>query len=134
MTIERHDINPDSLAAPKGYQNGVLLHGGRLLCIAGQIGWDRDATLVSEDFAAQFRQALQNVADVLVAAGGKPDHLGQMTVYVTDKQEYLAAIKEVGRAWRDILGRSYPAMALVEVADLLEEGAKVEIQALAMVP
>ncbi len=128
-------INPEELAAPKGYSNGMLAPAGaRMLFVAGQIGWDADARLVSERFSEQFRQALSNVMSVVRAAGGSASDLGRLTIYVVDRHEYLAQIKEVGAAYREVVGRHYPAMALVEVNALLEPGAKVEIEATAAVP
>lgn len=129
-------IQPPGWAAPKGYSNGVLAPAGsRLLAVAGQIAWDAEQRLVGrEDFALQFRTALANVVAVVRAAGGGPEHLLQLTIYVTDKRAYLACTRELGAAWKELVGRHYPAMALVEVADLLEEGAQVEIQALAALP
>jgi enamine deaminase RidA (YjgF/YER057c/UK114 family) len=129
-------IQPPGWAAPKGYSNGVLAPAGsRLLAVAGQIAWDAEQRLVGrEDFALQFRTALANVVAVVRAAGGGPEHLLQLTIFVTDKRAYLACTRELGTAWKELVGRHYPAMALVEVADLLEEGALVEIQALAALP
>jgi len=129
-------IQPPGWAAPKGYSSGVLAPAGsRLLAVAGQIAWDAEQRLVGrEDFALQFRTALANVVAVVRAAGGGPEHLLQLTIYVTDKRAYLACTRELGAAWKELVGRHYPAMALVEVADLLEEGAQVEIQALAALP
>jgi enamine deaminase RidA (YjgF/YER057c/UK114 family) len=128
-------INPEELAAPKGYSNGMLAPAGaRMLFVAGQIGWDAGAKLVSERFSEQFRQALSNVMSVVRAAGGEASDLGRLTIYVVDRHEYLAQIKEVGAAYREVVGRHYPAMALVEVKALLEPGAKVEIEATAAVP
>jgi enamine deaminase RidA (YjgF/YER057c/UK114 family) len=128
-------INPEALGAPRGYSNGMLAPaGGRLLCVAGQVGWDGAQQLVSPDFAAQFAQALDNVLVVVRAAGGAPEHLARLTIYVTDREEYLACAPAVGAAYRARMGRHYPAMALVEVAALLEPGAKVEIEATAVLP
>jgi enamine deaminase RidA (YjgF/YER057c/UK114 family) len=128
-------LAPESLAPARGYSNGLLYPpGGRLLFIAGQIGWDARGELVSPDFAAQFAQALRNVADVLAEAGGRPEDVGRMTIYVTDKRAYLDALEPVGAAYREAMGTHYPAMTLVEVKDLLEEGAMVEIEATAVVP
>lgn len=136
MTNPIQTIQPEGWAAPKGYANGMLAPAGaRLLFVAGQIAWDADQQLVGPgDFAAQFRQALENVVAVVRAAGGEPEHLVRVVVYVTDKQAYLGALREVGAAWRESVGRHYPAMALVEVADLLEEGALVEIEGNAALP
>lgn len=128
-------INPESLGAPKGYSNGMLAPaGGRVLFVAGQIGWNAEQKLVSDRFADQFGQALRNVLTVVEHAGGRAEHIGRLTVYVTDKGEYLGALKDVGAAYRLHMGRHYPAMALVEVRALVEPGAKVEIEATAVVP
>jgi enamine deaminase RidA (YjgF/YER057c/UK114 family) len=124
-------VNPPQLARPRGYSHGIKA-GGELLFVAGQVGWDAEGRLVSEDFAAQFVQALDNVLAVVRAAGGGPDCLARLTVYVTDKAEYVASAKALGAAWRQRLGRHYPAMALVEVRSLLEPGARVELEATAV--
>lgn len=132
MSLE--SIAVDGWKPPRGYANGVMAPAGaRLLAVAGQIAWDSEQRLVSVDFAAQFRQALSNVVAVVRAAGGGPGDLMSLTIYVVDKQEYLARVKELGAIWKDLVGRHFPAMALVEVADLLEAGAQVEIQALAAI-
>jgi enamine deaminase RidA (YjgF/YER057c/UK114 family) len=127
-------INPETLAPARGYSNGLVLGPGRILFVAGQIGWDREGRLVSDVFSAQFAQALENVVAVVRAAGGQPEHIGRLTIYVTNKQRYLAELKAVGAAYRERMGKHYPAMALVEVQDLLEEGALVEIEATAVLP
>lgn len=133
--MTRHEIiNPESLGAPRGYSNGILAQPGRLLFVAGQIAWDREQKLVSDDFGEQFGQALANVVAVVKAAGGTVEDLCRLTVYVTDKQAYIAALKEIGAKYRAVMGRHYPTMALVEVADLLEHGAQVEIEGTAVVP
>jgi enamine deaminase RidA (YjgF/YER057c/UK114 family) len=126
-------INPPGWPRPSGYSNGVLAEG-RHLAISGQIGWNERNELVSENFAEQARQALSNVMAVVRAAGGDAEHLIRLTWYVTDKSEYRASLKELGAAYREIVGEHYPAMALVQVAGLLEEGAKVEIEATAVLP
>ncbi|NOT29832.1 MAG: RidA family protein [Planctomycetes bacterium] len=128
-------VQPEGWEPPSGYSNGVLAPpGARLLFVAGQIAWDADQVLVGRgDFAAQFRQALTNVLAVVDAAGGEPAHLASLTVFVKDKQAYLASSKALGTLWRELVGRHYPAMALVEVADLLEKDALVEIQAIAAI-
>jgi enamine deaminase RidA (YjgF/YER057c/UK114 family) len=118
---------------PRGYANGMAARG-ELLAIAGEIGWDEHEQIVADEFAPQFRQALANVVAVVEAAGGKPSDLISLTLYVTDKREYLAAIAEVGQIYRAVLGKHFPTMALVEVAALLEDRAKVEIQGLAVLP
>jgi enamine deaminase RidA (YjgF/YER057c/UK114 family) len=128
-------INPEELGAPRGYSNGMLAPaGGRLLFVAGQIGWDNQQRLVSDSFIEQLRQALANVVAVVREAGGKPEDVARLTLYVTDKHEYATELKAVGEAYRSVLGRHYPAMALVEVAGLLEPGAKVEVEATAVLP
>jgi enamine deaminase RidA (YjgF/YER057c/UK114 family) len=129
--MELTAINPDSLAKPRGYNHGIR-GTGELVFVAGQIGWNREGRMVSDDFAAQFIQALDNVLDVVWAAGGKPGSIARMVVYVTDKREYLASTRTLGAAWRQRLGAHYPAMALVEVRALLEHDAKVEIEAIAL--
>jgi len=127
---------PPGWAAPRGYANGMLVPAGARLCfVAGQIAWDPEQRLVGAgDLALQFRTALANVLAVVAEAGGEARHLVSMTVYVTDKRAYLEATREIGRHWRELCGRHFPSMALVEVADLLEEGALVEIQAVAALP
>lgn len=131
----RHEtINPVSLGAPIGYSNGILAAQGRLLFVAGQIGWTGEQKLVSDVFCEQFGQALENVVEVVRQAGGTASDVCRLTIYVTDKQAYLAQIKQIGRAYRALMGTHFPAMALVQVADLLEEGAMVEIEATCVIP
>ncbi|MBI3925866.1 MAG: RidA family protein [Armatimonadetes bacterium] len=126
-------INPESLGAPRGYSNGMLAPaGGRLLFIAGQVAWDREQRIVSQRFAEQFRQALGNVLDVVREAGGGPRDIGQMRIYVRDKRAYVQDLAAVGVAYRELMGRHYPAMALVEVQALLEDEAQLEIEATAV--
>ena len=128
-------IQPSGWNPPKGYSNGILAPvNGRLLFTAGQIAWDAQQQIVSDNFSQQFFQALSNVVEVVQAAGGSPEHLMRLTVYVTDRQEYLADLPAVGAAYREVMGRHYPAMALVEVAGLLEPGAKIEIEGTAVLP
>ncbi len=127
-------IDPRALGAPRGYSHGMLAPaGGRLLFVAGQVGWGEGQQMVEGGFAEQFAQALENVVAVVQEAGGGAQDLGSLTLFVTDAREYVAALKEVGAAYREIMGRHYPAMALVEVKALLEPRAKVEIQAMAVV-
>lgn len=121
-------INPPSLGAPVGYSNGVVAESGRLLFVAGQIGWDKDHRLVGTDFLKQFEQALDNFLAVVTQAGGRPESVVQMRIYVTDRKEYLTHLKEIGVLWKARMGRHYPAMVLVQVSALLEEGAKVELE------
>lgn len=127
-------VSPPSLAPPRGYSHGVLgPPGGRLLCVAGQIGWDREERLVPGGFAAQFAQALRNVVAVVEAAGGRAEQILRLRIHVVDRAEYLAAREAIGHAYREVMGRHYPAMALFVVAGLLDEGARVEIEADAVV-
>ena len=126
-------ILPEGWPRPKGYANGVAA-SGRMLFIAGMIGWDKDQVFRSDDFAAQTRQALENVVAVLSAAGGRPEHIVRMTWYVTDKREYLAASREIGRAFREVVGCYDIAMTAVEVKALIEDRAKVEIEVTAVLP
>jgi enamine deaminase RidA (YjgF/YER057c/UK114 family) len=125
-------LQPPDWTPPRGYANGIAAEG-TLVFIAGQIGWNARCEFETDDFAGQVRQALSNVVAVLAEAGGRPDHIARMTWYITDKHEYLAALQGVGRAYRDIIGTHYPAMTLVQVAALLEDRAKVEIEATAVV-
>lgn len=127
-------INPDTLAPPRGYSNGLVFPAGRVVFVAGQIGWDRHCKLVSSNLTAQFAKALENALVVVTEAGGLKEHIGRLTIYVTDKREYMAEAKAIGSRYRELMGKHYPAMALVQVADLLEEGAKVEIEATAVIP
>lgn len=128
-------INPEELGAHRGYSHGILAPaGGRLLFVAGQIAWDREQRLAAYDFPGQFGRALENVLAVVREAGGGPEHVARLTVYVTDHREYLAELAEVGSAYRAVMGRHYPAMALVEVQALLVPEAKVEIEATAVLP
>ena len=126
-------VLPEGWPRPKGYANGVVAQG-RMLFIAGMIGWDAQGVFHTDDFAGQVRQALQNVADVLREAGGKPENIVRMTWYVTDKREYLAAGKEIGQAFREIIGSYNAAMTAVQVTALIEDRAKVEIEATAIIP
>lgn len=126
-------LNPPGWPTPRGYSNGIAAEG-TLVFVAGQVGWNAAGQFETDDFAGQARQALENVRAVLAVAGARPEHVTRMTWYVTDKREYLAQLKDVGRAYRDVMGWHYPAMTLVEVRALLEEGAKVEIEATAVLP
>jgi enamine deaminase RidA (YjgF/YER057c/UK114 family) len=126
-------IEPEGWQRPRGYSNGIIAHG-RVLAIAGQIGWNERGEIVSRDFLEQSAQALRNVLAVVKAAGGDASHVVRLTWYVTDKREYLDAARALGQVYRDLFGAHYPAMTLVQVADLLEEGAKVEIEATAVLP
>ena len=126
-------LHPKDWAPTKGFSNGVAAEG-RQVFVAGQIGWNAQQEIVSDDFVAQVDQALRNIVDILAEAGARPEHLVRLTWYVTDKREYLARAREVGQAYQRVIGRHYPAMTLVQVAALLEERAKVEIESTAVVP
>ncbi|MBZ0111829.1 MAG: RidA family protein [Thermoanaerobaculia bacterium] len=127
-------IDPPGWSAPRGYSNGVLAPAGaQILFVAGQIGWDGEQRLVSDDLVAQFEQALRNVLAVVSAADGWPDQITRMTIYVDDRQAYLDATREIGAVYRQLMGTHYPAMSLVEVSALLESGARVEIEATAAI-
>ena len=126
-------VLPEGWPRPKGYANGVVAHG-RMLFIAGMVGWDAQGRFASDDFADQARQALRNVAEVLRAAGGSGAHVVRMTWYVTDKREYLAATREIGQAFRESIGNYAIAMTAVEVRALIEDRAKVEIEVTAVLP
>jgi enamine deaminase RidA (YjgF/YER057c/UK114 family) len=127
-------LNPKTWAKPKGYANGIAARG-TLVFVAGQIGWNGEKEkFESDDFVAQTRQALANIVAVLAESGAKPEHLVRLTWYVTDKQEYVARLAEIGKAYREVIGRHFPTMALLQVTALVEDRAKVEIEATAVVP
>jgi enamine deaminase RidA (YjgF/YER057c/UK114 family) len=126
-------LQPPGWPRPKGYANGIEAEG-RLVLVAGQIGWDESQTIVSDDLVDQFRQTLVNTLAVLGEAGAGPEHVARMTWYITDKQEYGARAREFGEVWRALMGRHYPAMAVVEVKGLIEDRAKIEIETTAVVP
>lgn len=128
-------INPQSLGAPSGYSNGLLTEpGGRLLFIAGQIAWNEKREIVSDDFAEQFDKALENVMTVVGEAGGKPSDIARLVIYVTNKAEYLEQTRTVGERYRKHMGKHFPAMVLVQVAGLVDNAAKVEIEGIAVLP
>lgn len=126
-------LQPPGWAKPKGYANGVAA-SGQLVFVGGQIGWNAQQEFESDDFIAQVRQALRNIVAVLAAADAGPEHIVRMTWYITDKPEYVARQRELGEAYRDVIGRHFPAMTLVEVSALLEDRARVEIEATAVLP
>jgi enamine deaminase RidA (YjgF/YER057c/UK114 family) len=129
----KRTLLPAGWTQPRGYANGVAARGTQVF-IAGQIGWDANEQFQSDEFAAQARQALANVVAVLREAGGRPEHLVRLTWYVTDKREYLAALKDVGKAFRELIGDYAIAMSAVQVVALIEDSAKVEIEATAVIP
>ena len=128
-------INPEALGAPRGYANGLLVDGaGQLLFIAGQVAWDKNHQIVSDDFVEQFDQALANVFAVVQAAGGKAENIVRLVIYITDKVAYREHTKQVGERYRKHMGKHFPAMVLVQVAGLLEDRAKIEIEGMAVIP
>jgi enamine deaminase RidA (YjgF/YER057c/UK114 family) len=128
-----HVLQPKNWASPRGYANGVVAEG-RLVFVAGQVGWNAGQLFESNDFVAQAEQALVNIVAVLAEAAAGPEHLVRLTWYVTDKREYLTRLSDMGRAYRRVVGRHFPTMTLVQVAGLVEDGAKVEIEATAVIP
>jgi len=131
--VSMRALNPQHWARAKGFSNGILAEG-RLVFIAGQVGWNARQQFESDDFVVQVEQALNNIVAVLAEAEGRPEHLARLTWYVLDKSEYLARLEEVGQAYRRVLGRHFPAMTLVEVVGLVEARAKVEIEGTAVLP
>ena len=127
-------LQPPAWAKPRGFANGIAVKGGTTVYIAGQVGYDGQGVWREKGFAGQFRQALSNILDVLAEAGGRPEHLVRLTWYVLDKQEYLGAIREVGAAYRELMGRHYPVMAVLQVSGLVEDAARLEIEATAVIP
>jgi enamine deaminase RidA (YjgF/YER057c/UK114 family) len=128
-------INPEALGASSGYANGLLVEGsGKLLFIAGQIAWDKNQKIVSDDFVEQFDKALANVITVLRAAGGEAENIARLVIYVTNRIEYRERMKEVGHRYRKHMGKHFPAMVMVQVAGLLDDRAKVEIEGMAVIP
>lgn len=126
-------LQPPGWIQPKGYSNGIAAQG-RQVFVSGMIGWDEQGQFQTDDFAGQARQALHNIVAVLKEAGAHPEHIVRMTWYVVDKKEYLASAKEVGAAYREIIGKHYPAMTAVQVTALVEDRARVEIEVTAVVP
>jgi enamine deaminase RidA (YjgF/YER057c/UK114 family) len=127
-------LQPPSWAKPKGFANGIAVKGGTTVYIAGQVGYTGQGEWRARDFAGQFRQALANILEVLAQAGGRPEHIVRLTWYVLDKQEYLGALQQVGAAYRELMGRHYPVMAVLQVSGLVEDAARLEIEATAVVP
>jgi enamine deaminase RidA (YjgF/YER057c/UK114 family) len=126
-------LQPPGWVRPRGYSNGIAARG-RVVSVSGMIGWDAQAQFHTDDFALQVKQALQNIVEVLAEADARPEHIVRMTWYVKDKKEYVGAYKEIGEHYRAIIGRHFPVMTAVQVADLIEDRAKVEIEVTAIVP
>jgi enamine deaminase RidA (YjgF/YER057c/UK114 family) len=133
MTDGLRPVNPPGWPQPRGYANGMTGRG-RLVFVAGQIGWTADQRFETDDLVGQLEQTLRNTLSVLAAAGAGPEHIARMTWYVTDKRDYVARLPEIGRCYRDIVGRHFPAMALVQVVALVEDRAKIEIETTALIP
>jgi enamine deaminase RidA (YjgF/YER057c/UK114 family) len=126
-------LQPPGWAQPKGYSNGVAAHG-RVVCVSGMVGWDAQGQFQSDDFVMQARQALENIVAVLREAGAGPEHIVRMTWYVVDKREYASSLRALGSAYREVMGNHYPAMTAVQVVALIEDRARVEIEATAVMP
>jgi enamine deaminase RidA (YjgF/YER057c/UK114 family) len=127
-------LHPKGWAAPIGYSNGIAARPGRMVFIAGQVGWDEQQKFRTQEIVPQFEQALQNVLAVLAEAGGRPEHICRITGFCCDKQGYLAGRRELGTIWKRTMGRHYPAMSMIFVADLLDSPGKIELEATAVVP
>ncbi|MGL1833879.1 RidA family protein [Rhodocyclaceae bacterium SMB388] len=126
-------LQPEGWMQPKGYANGIEARG-RQIFVGGQVGWNGQCEFKSDDLVQQTLQALQNIRDVLAVAGAGPEHMTRMTWYLIDKREYNARLKEIGAVYREVMGKNFPAMTAVQIADLVEEGAKVEIEVTAVIP
>jgi len=127
-------LHPPNWLPPVGYANGISVAGGRIVFVAGQVGWNADQQFESEDLIPQFKQALENVLAILAEAGGKPSHICRLTAFCIDKPAYLAGRRELGRIWKSLMGNHYPAMSMIFVADLLDTPAKIELEATAVIP
>ncbi len=127
-------LNPPGWPRPKGYSNGVVAPRGRTIYLAGQVAWNTEEKIVTADFAGQTRQVFKNIVDVLAAGGARPEHIVRMTWFITDKDAYHAQAKEIGAAYREIIGKHFPTMSVIVVKGLIEDGAKLEIEATAVVP
>lgn len=132
--MEMKILQPPGWPAPIGYSNGIAVDAGRIVFVAGQIGWNAEQKFEGTDFVAQFEQALANVIEVLAQAGGRPEHICRMTAYCCDRGSYLAGRERLGEVWRRHMGRHYPAMSLVFVADLIDRPAVIELEATAVIP
>ncbi|MCH8183895.1 MAG: RidA family protein [Proteobacteria bacterium] len=126
-------LQPKDWPRPKGYSNGVVARG-RLIVLAGQVGWDADERIVSDDLAAQLRQIFLNIRTLLDEAGARPEHLVRLTWFIADAEDYRARLREIGEAYREVLGKVYPPMSVIAVKGFVEPGAKVEIEAMAVIP
>jgi enamine deaminase RidA (YjgF/YER057c/UK114 family) len=127
-------LHPPGWAPAIGYANGIAAGPGRIVFVAGQVGWDAQQRFASEDIVPQFEQALRNVLDVVAQAGGRPEHLCRITAFCCDKPAYLAARPKLGQVWRKLMGKHFPAMSMIFVADLLDRPGKIELEATAVIP
>jgi enamine deaminase RidA (YjgF/YER057c/UK114 family) len=127
-------LHPPGWLPPIGYANGISVPTGRIVFVAGQVGWDADQKFHSEELVPQFEQALKNILAILAEAGGKPEHICRMTAFCIDKAAYLAGRRELGRIWKSLIGSHFPAMSMIFVADLLDTPAKIELEATAVIP
>jgi enamine deaminase RidA (YjgF/YER057c/UK114 family) len=127
-------LHPRGWKQPVGYENGISTAAGRLVFIAGQVGWNADQKFQSDQLVPQFEQAIKNILSILAEAGGKPTHICRLTAFCIDKPAYLAGRRELGRIWKSLMGNHYPAMSMIFVADLLDTPAKIELEATAVIP
>jgi len=127
-------LHPRNWVPPIGYSNGISVTAGRVIFIAGQVGWDADQHFQSDDLVPQFGQALKNILAILAEAGGEPSHICRLTAFCIDKPAYLSGRRELGRIWKSLMGNHYPAMTMIFVADLLDTPAKIELEATAVIP
>lgn len=134
MSGSREILHPAGWVAARGYANGIATEGGRLVFVGGQIGWNTDQIFETDDFVGQTRQVLKNILAILGEAGGGPEHIVRLTWFVTSKKDYLENLKELGVAYREMMGRNFPTMSVVQVVALIEDAAKVEIEATAVIP
>ena len=132
--MSRRILQTPGWRTPVGYANGIDVAAGRIVFVAGQVGWNAEEKFESEELVPQFRQALQNILAILAEAGGKPEHVCRMTAFCIDKPAYLAGRRELGRIWKSLMGDHYPAMSMIFVADLLDTPAKIELEATAVLP
>ena len=132
--MSMQSLHPRNWLPPIGYANGISVAAGRIVFIAGQVGWDAEQHFQSEELVPQFEQALKNIIAVLAEAGGKPNHICRLTAYCIDKPAYLAGRRELGRIWKSLIGSHFPAMSMIFVADLLDAPAKIELEATAVIP
>ena len=127
-------LQPPGWLSPVGYANGISVTGGRIVFVAGQVGWNADQQFASQELVPQFRQALENILAIVAEAGGQPHHICRVTAFCIDKPAYLAGRRELGRIWKSLMGNHYPAMSMIFVADLLDTPAKIELEATAVIP